>query len=549
MPSEVAEFYDRYERSGLRFPQSVLTRYALSLSTKPFVILSGISGTGKTKIAQLFSVPRASMPIPKAGPISPARARMVLPLTAGVLTGDGRGNLANRYMSVLFEPSELAQIEANGANIVAQGRMDNVIDPITIVVETPNGEELQFGMYVQRPASPLVRVRAKSKYGEPNYYNSQDYLAAKYKVGDNLELEKIAPHRFRIVPPATEIQESEIKQAADELQAELDDTVENRLFISVQSDWLDRMPLFGAPNQITGLYGVTPFLSFVIEASKHPNVPFFVILDEMNLSKVEHYFSDYLSCLESAIMDRGTLHREPVLLHGSSRPMPADNDDVEEVPPQLLLPPNLYITGSVNVDETTYMFSPKVLDRSNVIEFNDVDLDLLDGSAAPAGGGLALSQMPSFGTWQPASVADYQALPQHAKELLKDLISILQPYSLHFGYRVANEIGAFIGNALACCAGPETEIVQAALDAQLAQKVLPKFNGSQAALEEPLRAMLLRLLKGSPVAASIDASALTAEWLAQNSAALASSFFPLATVKLARMLRDLQIRGFASFAS
>jgi hypothetical protein len=157
--------------------------------------------------------------------------------------------------------------------------------------------------------------------------------------------------------------------------------------------------------------------------------------------------------------------------------------------------------------------------------------------------------MPSFGSWQPASFADYQALPADAKNLLKDLISILQPYSLHFGYRVANEIGAFVRNALACCEGSAPDIVQAALDAQLAQKVLPKFNGSQASLEEPLRAMLLRLLKGSPVMTGVDATALTAQWLSQNSTALASSSFPLAAVKLATMLRDLQIRGFASFAS
>ena len=73
----------------------------------------------------------------------------------------------------------------------------------------------------------------------------------------------------------------------------------------------------------------------------------------MNLSHVERYFADFLSAMES---------NEPVPLH--------NNDLIEDIPNQITIPENLFVIGTVNIDETTYMFSPKVLDRANTIEFN-----------------------------------------------------------------------------------------------------------------------------------------------------------------------------------
>src|SRR5205823_4057895 len=92
-------------------------------------------------------------------------------------------------------------------------------------------------------------------------------------------------------------------------------------------------------------------LDLLLHAQVNLDQPHFLILDEMNLSHVERYFSDILSALESG---------EPLALHSG-------NDDIEKVPPRLALPANLFIVGTVNVDETTYMFSPKVLDRANVL--------------------------------------------------------------------------------------------------------------------------------------------------------------------------------------
>ena len=99
----------------------------------------------------------------------------------------------------------------------------------------------------------------------------------------------------------------------------------------------------------------------------HPDEPHFAILDEMNLAKVEYYFSDFLSAMES-----GT----EMVLHdaGDEVTVEIDGDAGHRAPSGSQVPRNVFFTGTVNVDETTYMFSPKVLDRANVIEFHDVDL-------------------------------------------------------------------------------------------------------------------------------------------------------------------------------
>ena len=126
--------------------------------------------------------------------------------------------------------------------------------------------------------------------------------------------------------------------------------------VPVGADWTNRESLLGFPNALQeGLY-VKPesgVLDLLIEANKKENKakPYFLVLDEMNMSYVERYFADFLSSMES--------HKAMPLWKGFS----------DEVPQTICLPDNLFIIGTINVDETTYMFSPKVLDRANVIEF------------------------------------------------------------------------------------------------------------------------------------------------------------------------------------
>ncbi len=128
------------------------------------------------------------------------------------------------------------------------------------------------------------------------------------------------------------------------------------MFAAVGADWTNREPLLGYPNALLPDTYVVPengALQLIIDAIDNPDRPHFLILDEMNLSHVERYFADFLSAMES---------KEPVFLHSG-------NTEYNGIPPSITLPENLFIIGTVNIDETTYMFSPKVLDRANVIEF------------------------------------------------------------------------------------------------------------------------------------------------------------------------------------
>lgn len=156
-----------------------------------------------------------------------------------------------------------------------------------------------------------------------------------------------------------------------------DDTKEERktriAFVPVRPDWMDNRGLLGYFNPLSDCYHTTPTLRLLLTASQNPNKPYFLILDEMNLAKVEYYFSDFLSILESRTPDK--LEGEPLILHDSKEVVTAYGDKSFTVPQELTIPKNIYITGTVNVDETTYMFSPKVLDRANVIEFNQIYLD------------------------------------------------------------------------------------------------------------------------------------------------------------------------------
>lgn len=547
MEQNVKRFYDSYRNRGFFFSSSILTRYVLSLHSKPFVILSGVSGTGKTKIAQLFE-PNSQLPAKAThtrGAASTPAIRLVFTATSGMRTGDGRGNLANEHMDVVFESDDLERIRERSAELLAQGALDNVIDPITISVETPEGSELTLGLYVQRPQSPLIRLRAKSKRGESHEYDSRPYFRQHYANGEPVELEKLGPYKFKIIPK-TGAPSPDLLEEATALQEKVVGMGNNKLFVSVQSNWTDRTELFGFFNQIEGKYSSTPFLKFLQQAADNPAIPHLLILDEMNLSKVEHYFSDFLSCLESRILDGAEVRQEPIHLHGRGDYVDADDPLVEQVPSKLFLPTNLYVTGTVNVDETTYMFSPKVLDRANVIEFNDVDFNLLEGSDAADDKTLVLSSMPAFSAATPVSVNDYLDAPDDVKVMLKELVELLKPHSLHFGYRVAQEVARFV-NSVRTHVGDNQAAIDAAVDAQLVQKVLPKFSGSQAQLEEPLRKVIFLLLQDNGGLTVKDCEQITQTWIEQNSAAIAACRFPLATDKIARMLTDLNQRGFTSF--
>lgn len=348
-----------------------------------------------------------------------------------------------------------------------------------------------------------------------------------------------------------------------------DDTEEERksriAFVPVRPDWMDNRGLLGYFNPLSERYHATPALRLLLEAAKNPDKPYFLILDEMNLAKVEYYFSDFLSILESRTSShpRG----EPLILHDSREAIAVYGDSTLQIPHELYIPPNVYITGTVNVDETTYMFSPKVLDRANVVEFNDVSLEYIGSEYF--GGSVDLEKsssdeqegkfseliesdvrsnlFPPIGknykiTIFPSVDDCYHALDctgGMSLTILNNLLHLLKNYHLHFGYRVVNEISRFVLLAAESLIVDNNPI----LDIQILQKVLPKLHGTRAKLDKPLQELLAFCYDPNPNI-SID---ISEEKRKQAEQFDTSACFPRSAQKLARMLRNLQEQGYASF--
>ncbi len=139
--------------------------------------------------------------------------------------------------------------------------------------------------------------------------------------------------------------------------------------VPARPDWSDSTDLFGHVN-LTGKFVPGAVLNFIKEAQDDPHRPYFLCLDEMNLARVEYYLSDFLSIIETRDKQDGAITSEPLV----SVDRYGDDDNARKQYGEILFPENLYVVGTVNMDETTFPFSRKVLDRANTIEFSFVNL-------------------------------------------------------------------------------------------------------------------------------------------------------------------------------
>jgi len=516
--TEVEQYFKNYKEAGFHFPNSLLTTYALSLATKPFVILSGISGTGKTKIAQLFRVPRVNNEV-----VTDA-VRDANPLSIKVTAEFGRFNFPQQILTSLLTEEELQDWEAKAEDFKQRGNIGNFTNTYILNVEDEFGT-FKLGFYGQRAVSPLLRVRFfKSNRDKISpEYDATEHLTKFYKVGDVLELEKTGDKNYIVKSVNNDL----VKKKLTEFELS---TIENHCFISVRSDWTDNNELLGYFNLIEKKYHVPSFLEFVLTARNNPEYPFFVILDEMNLSKVEHYFSDILSCSESRIQTAEGITQESIVLHNGTDRLETDSENFEYISNKIEIPFNLFITGTVNIDESTYSFSPKVLDRANVIEFNDVDLLAYGGKEIEDTNIFSLQKFPDFTQFTVPAKFYYELLSDEIKSFLVALNSILKNHNLHFGYRVANEIALYLHNTKQFIS-EDSKILTQAIDFQLIQKVFPKLNGDYATLEQPLREVIL-FLSGDSEISNVDAQ---------------KTSFPNTVKKLQNIYSKLSKTGYASF--
>ena len=301
--------------------------------------------------------------------------------------------------------------------------------------------------------------------------------------------------------------------------------------IPVGADWTNREPLLGYPNALNPEEYIKPesgVLDLIIHAKDYPSLPHFLILDEMNLSIVERYFADFLSVMESK-------KEIPLYPKGSVN---------NGVPASLGIPENLFIIGTVNIDETTNMFSPKVLDRANTIEFrvtsqemqaflnsaSEIDIEALNGKgAASAYSFLKMA----------ANKSSYPADIDLIKETLIQFFDELKKTGAEFGYRSAVEILRLIHHLSVL---DNSFTTNDKMDIAIMQKLLPKLHGSRrkiCPILETLGGFCLEengnIVKDVFEKADFDYDAQEV-------------LYPLSLEKITRMYRGAVENGFASFA-
>jgi hypothetical protein len=300
--------------------------------------------------------------------------------------------------------------------------------------------------------------------------------------------------------------------------------------VSVRPDWHEAASLWGWPEKdhFHGTRALRVVLHAWLEWQRtKTRVSHVLVLDEMNLSRLEYYGSDLLSAMERQGDD-------VIALHDTGKSIPLAGFPHVLVPERIGWPPGLCVVGTVNVDETTFAFAPKVLDRAAVLEFLEVDLER------------------AFQAW--GRVDEWNALTTWFTAVQE----VLRPHALHLGYRAAKEIAdtlvAHLGSVAQWSALTPGSSLCAALDRQLLSKVLPRVRGPRGTSEPVLREILVLAIAGvdadarkacrQQLPAPDDPVAFDRGKLEEQGA---KGVFPTAARKTLIMLERLEGVGFTSF--
>lgn len=273
----------------------------------------------------------------------------------------------------------------------------------------------------------------------------------------------------------------------------------NFCMVQVKPNWHDSSDLIGYVSRINGeKYVVGPFLRFTAKAIKDPKRPYFLCLDEMNLAPVEQYFAEYLSVIESRKLQDGQIETDPIVpyenteAYGSLIDQLFDSDEerkaykTEEGGKRLTIPENLFVVGTVNMDETTFSFSRKVLDRAMTIEMNEVDLK----GGLEAGGSAEFGYIGEDLMGDAAEgkdiYADNQTLCDDIIAYLGKVNEILEGTPFKIAYRTRNEFLLYAVNRLHFAT--DSELWQT-LDEMTSMKILSRIEGDNERCERVLREM------------------------------------------------------------
>lgn len=283
----------------------------------------------------------------------------------------------------------------------------------------------------------------------------------------------------------------------------------NYEMVQVKPNWHDSSELIGYVSRINGeQYVVGPFLRFMVKAILDPNTPYFLCLDEMNLAPVEQYFAEFLSVIESRKQENGKVVTDPIVDYEPTEAYKNlidqlfDDDEIraeylkEKGGKRLSIPQNLIVVGTVNMDETTFSFSRKVLDRAMTIEMNEVNLAGGLTQKHETIGKLNFDDLAGMNVEGVDVYADHQDVCDKAIAYLQKINDVLEGTPFKVAYRTRNEFLLYVvnnlpyrkdedGNELS-----EEEVVARALDEITSMKVLSRIEGDDQKVKEELLARL-----------------------------------------------------------
>ena len=256
--------------------------------------------------------------------------------------------------------------------------------------------------------------------------------------------------------------------------------------VEVESSWRDKNELLGYYNEFNKIYTPKKFTQMLYRAGLNPDVITFIVLDEMNLSRIEYYFSDFLSLMENDPDQREIKLLNQPLFRRSNQKM---------IPYKLLhdghtlkIPQNVWFVGTANRDESTYDISDKVYDRAHTMNFDKraVRMQYYENAWAPRY--LSVDQLTKL--FEEAKARLPFNLEQHT--VVAEVERLLAPYNISFGNRVAMQMESFV-SIYASCFDVTDAVISEGLETILLSKVVRKLELKSIEDKEALAAEFDRL--------------------------------------------------------
>lgn len=310
------------------------------------------------------------------------------------------------------------------------------------------------------------------------------------------------------------------------------------LQVAVKPDWSDSTDLFGHLN-LDNDFVPGAIIEFIKKASDDKNgLPYILCLDEMNLARVEYYMSDFLSVIETRDWNEQIIKTDRLVPKACF----SGNESAVNDYADLCFPENLYLVGTVNMDETTFPFSKKVLDRANTIEFSYVDFDLPDSIEEQNETPIVIKNdflRSNYLRLMMDCVDHWENVKKFNNKI--DLINgILKDGDAHFGYRMRDEMIFYM------LYREDSDLINedVAFDNQILQKILPRIQGSSDSLAKILRRLFIEICAGPYENKNGMSDSYKMEnYMRENGI----SKYPKSAEKIWKMLRRFEEDGFTSF--